>query len=460
MCSALKHDKVRLASYLSSWLSDTVGMTAEIDPRWCDANDTSLNHPSTIRFSSLESSDRVRDLTQCQLSFQKHKCSEYCMRKRYISKKQRSAEGDKCRFCRCGAGKEKNFGKCDTPGFFETAIPAVVRDHRGFDRVDLKRNNNFVVQASSFLCQGWRGNCDIQYLLYLSDTEDIDASEICRVTNYIVSYSCKGNETEVEQKSALKDIISAAQEEYGDERDVKKIARRVLNECSKSRVISKQEASCHLLGLDLYSCSEKVENVSLSGEHNLGTDSQAKSSLLVLYAIRHIELKQMNFYDFCDYSLNKPADMNKKNRKLKIPMFTGGRCEAVYPATPAYARAVLLLYHPWSGKFSIDSSTPTLLQRFNNFIKDRRRCPKVVSVAYRRARLMSYKKDPTTSTADIAYDTAAAGADEETRALVELVGTIFTGDDNPDEGLSNLNYGKDHNWTEPCVKVSSRSSVF
>jgi hypothetical protein len=181
-------------------------MTAEIDPDWYDENESILKHPSTIRFSSLNSNDRARDLTQCQLSFQKHKCSEYCMRKRYCNKKQSSEEGDNRRFCRCGAGKEKHLGKCDTPGFFEIDKPAVVRDHRGFDRVDLKRNNNFVVQASSFLCQGWRGNCDIQYLLYLSDTDDIDASEICRVTNYIVSYSCKGNETEVEEKSGLKDI--------------------------------------------------------------------------------------------------------------------------------------------------------------------------------------------------------------------------------------------------------------
>ena len=102
----------------------------------------------------------------------------------------------------------------------------------------------------------------------------------------------------------------------------------------------------------------------------------------------------------------------------------------------------------------IDRDSPTLLKRFNNFIKDKQRCPKVVRVAYEPARLMNRKKDPTTSTSDMAYNTAAAGADEETRALVELVGKIFTGDDDPDEGLSNLDYDKDHNCSEPCVEVS------
>jgi hypothetical protein len=284
-CSALKHDKERLASYLSSWLGDTVGMTAEIDPEWCALQASALPHPSTIKFGDLRSEDIAGDVTQCQLSFQKHKCSKYCMRSRHTANKKEPAGAPKPRMCRCGAGMEQNYGKCDTPGFFENDQPKISKDLRGFDRIDLKRNNKFVVQASTYLCQGWRGNCDIQYLIYLSDTDDIDASEIVRVTNYIVSYSCKGNETELEEKNGLKDIIRAAHTEYGDDRDVRKMARRVLNECSKARVISKQEATCQLAGLDLFSCSENIHVESLSGEFRLGTEFQAKASLLVKYAV-------------------------------------------------------------------------------------------------------------------------------------------------------------------------------
>ena len=163
----------------------------------------------------------------------------------------------------------------------------------------------------------------------------------------------------------------------------------------------------------------------------------------------------MNLYDFFDFTYNSASARKSKTWKLKIPLFTGGRCEAVYPATAAYARAVLLLYHPWSGQFTVDSSCPSLLAMFNIFINNKRKCPKVVRVAYERARLMKHKKEPTTSTADIAYDTVAAGADEETRALVDLVGTIFTQEDDPDDGISNLDYGKGHDWSKPCVEVSS-----
>jgi hypothetical protein len=81
------------------------------------------------------------------------------------------------------------------------------RDPRGFDRVDMPRNNQRAVQASSFLFQGWRGNCDIQYLLYSSEPDEIDVSDITRVTNYVVSYSCKGNKTEIQEKAGLKSIV-------------------------------------------------------------------------------------------------------------------------------------------------------------------------------------------------------------------------------------------------------------
>ena len=69
--------------------------------------------------------------------------------------------------------------------------------------------------------------------------------------------------------------------------------------------------------------------------------------------------------------------------------------------------------------------------------------------------MMKHKKDPTTSTTDIAYESVAAGADEETKELVDLVGTIFTDDVYADDDLSNMDFGKNHDWTKPCVIVST-----
>jgi hypothetical protein len=320
-CLALKHDRTQLASYLSSWLGDTLGMTANLNYNYANLDTKAEAHPSTHKFSDVLEQDLDKDLTLCQLSFQKHKCSKYCMRAKPGSKSVSSSKEKTNRWCRCGAGVEKTYGKCDTPGFKPRATAAIVHDPRGFDRVDMPRNNRFIVQASSFLCQGWRGNCDLQYLLYSSDGDEVDATDISRVTNYIVSYSCKGNETEIQEKGVLKSIILSAVVEHGDDRDVKKMARRVLNEASKSRVISKQEAICQLAGLDLFSCSEVVKVESLSGEYRIGTGKEAQHTLLARYAKRDVNLHSMNLYNFFDHWYNSPSDRMKKTSRRKFHCF-------------------------------------------------------------------------------------------------------------------------------------------
>jgi hypothetical protein len=252
------------------------------------------------------------------------------MRNRTQTKKNETKEEKKRCWCRFGAGIEQNYGKCDTPGFIKQEIPTITRDLQGFDRVDMPRNNQRAVQASSFLCQGWHGNCDIQYLLYSSESDEIDAaSDITRVTNYVVSYSCKGNKTEIQKKAGLKSIIMAAQVEHGNDRDVQKLARRLVNEASKTRVISKQEATCQLAGLESYNCSKKVQIESLAREQRLGIAKQAQNSLLVKYAKQEESLHDMNLYDFFDHYYNQSGVETGPNNKKRISMFTGGRCESI-----------------------------------------------------------------------------------------------------------------------------------
>ena len=94
--------------------------------------------------------------------------------------------------------------KCDTPGFKHRNEASIERDLRGFDRVDLVRNNKSITQSSKYLIRGsWRGNCDIQLLIYKCKPDDVDPKDVSRVTNYIVSYACKGSETVVEEKKAI-----------------------------------------------------------------------------------------------------------------------------------------------------------------------------------------------------------------------------------------------------------------
>jgi hypothetical protein len=305
-CHEIYEDKKELASYLASWLEDTCGMTASCNPVFVSelAESTGNPHPSTLNFSDIPSCDEDKDTTSCQLKFQNHNCNEFCMRKRKLVSSDESPESKRRRVCRCGGGIEANYKKCDTPGFQLHTDPRLVRDMRGFDRVDLPRNNRRITQASTYIMRGWRANCDIQLLLYKSAPLDIDAADVSRVTNYVVSYACKGNETVVEEKKCIESMIINAQDEMGNVQDVKRLARKVLNQASKNRVVSKQEAICQLVGLPLWSCSEAFQNVSLSGSIRLASEKESRTTFLAEYARRSPELHFMSLHQYFHHKHN------------------------------------------------------------------------------------------------------------------------------------------------------------
>ena len=106
-CHEFRYDQDQLAEYLSCWMEETLGMTAMCDPDLlCEVKECKdLEHPSTIRFVDVNSNDSKRDITSCQVKFQTHKCSAYCMRKRKYTSQDESPESKQCRVCQCGAGQ-------------------------------------------------------------------------------------------------------------------------------------------------------------------------------------------------------------------------------------------------------------------------------------------------------------------------------------------------------------------
>jgi hypothetical protein len=117
-----------------------------------------------------------------------------------ISSKKESRDSKRRRCCRCGAGIEKTALHSDTPGFPLRTEPTILHDLRGFDRLELPRNDSRIYQSSLSFVQSWRANCDIQILLYNSDPKCPNPEDIGRVTDYIIAYACKGNETIVQEK--------------------------------------------------------------------------------------------------------------------------------------------------------------------------------------------------------------------------------------------------------------------
>ena len=164
-------------------------------------------------------SDYREDEKQLCFECQHHKCGSYCMRnhRRNKSKVQRDASTSttnsiekpsaKRRYCRAGAGYEATKNKCDTPGFKLRSDHAITRDDRDFLKLEMKRNSLRMIQTPLNALRGWRGNCDIKILLYDCHEGEPTPEDIAEVTDYVVAYACKGNETLAVERETLKTII-------------------------------------------------------------------------------------------------------------------------------------------------------------------------------------------------------------------------------------------------------------
>lgn len=223
------------------------------------------------------------------------------------SQETEDKESKKQKVCRCGAGVEDTPNMCDTPGFPIRMAPTLVHDLRGFKRLELPRNHRRIVASSKWLVQGWRANCDIQVLLYDCNPLYPNPDEVAKVTDYIVAYTCKGNETILEEMKQMKGLILGCKDTSGTTADVKKIAKKLLNKTSKDKLISKQECMCHLARLDLFLCSESIETVSISGEYRLSTSGEAKSSFLAKYAKRNNTKWNMTLHQYFHHIKNTPS---------------------------------------------------------------------------------------------------------------------------------------------------------
>jgi hypothetical protein len=372
-----------------------------------------------------------------------------------LSSKQESKDSKRRRCCRCGAGIEKTAFHADTPGFPLRTEPEILRDLRGFDRLELPRNNQRIVQSSLCFVQSWRANCDIQILLYDSDPKCPNPEDIGQVIDYIVAYACKGNETIVQERQQMKALIMGSSDTTGTVSEVKTLARVLLNKVTKEKVISKQECMCHLAGLDLVLCSESIESVSISGTYKLGTENQAKTTLLAKYAKRQDTQRDMTLHQFFFFTKEKSS-----LRKPVIPHYVGGRSTPTYPVTEGFAKSVLTCHVPWIGYRNFESNR-NYIQEFQDFIKSND-CPKSVKVAYGRVKNRYLQKnktqEPTSQIQTINYDTFSKDLDPEIIDIVALAGTLGVHQTDNDE--LNYNIGLNYDWSQQSHQVRTVYKLF
>jgi hypothetical protein len=93
-----------------------------------------------------------------------------------------------------------------TPGWEITSKDLIIEDLCGFKKLSLKRNHPPLLQTSLYFLQARRANCDVSIMIYDSDSAFPGLVKIAEVTDYVVSYACKGNIAYALEREQLKDF--------------------------------------------------------------------------------------------------------------------------------------------------------------------------------------------------------------------------------------------------------------
>jgi hypothetical protein len=130
-----------------------------------------------------------------------HQCNKYCLRSA-----KTNTNGP--RTCRVHFGTETKYRLQDTQGLPRTKRSKIFIDRKGIFHFRMRRMKSVrVVQHSRTLLRGWRANCNIKLLLYYSNPNCPDISEIEDVSRYVVSYTGKRHNTSQAEIDAIQIII-------------------------------------------------------------------------------------------------------------------------------------------------------------------------------------------------------------------------------------------------------------
>ena len=442
------------ATIFSDWAKSRFGLTASVSPGFDDIELDEQKMPTTMRFMDLENDEitHEKDIQLLLKAVQTHTCSGFCMRPSKNNKNKR--------VCRCGAGEEKTANECDTPGFPLLDDPAIKIDHKHSTKLYMPRNNERVVQSSTDLLQSWRANCDVQILIYKSDPKNPDVVDIARVTDYIVSYSCKGNATMKEEKEQNRNLVMNAEEITGDKHDLTRVCKQVMNRATTKRLISKQEAVVLLGELDLTRCTETIENVSISNSKQLRkADSGVTSTTMVdKYTKRPKEDENLSLYEF----FHKVKNKGEKNRRgAIIPHFVGVNGVPKFPVTQEYAKQQLIIHKPWRNY----PKSNDWVSDFNVFI-NLPSTPLSAKLTYQRVHVRWLQGTQGYEPKADCYDNSTNPISMSDEELIDLLGfNKKDGDDFDDSIMKNMDRGLHHEWDkDPKVcflsETTSNDSLF
>ena len=109
-------------------------------------------------------------------------------------------------------------------------------------------------------------------MLYDSNPLRPHPDELQRVVGYIVEYASKSTKTERTTRDKINMLIMQEKENASNTQYARRVAIKCMNQITKDKLINKKETMCLTGGLNLFTFSETIETVSLSGYKRLNTD--------------------------------------------------------------------------------------------------------------------------------------------------------------------------------------------
>ena len=344
--------------------------------------------------------------------------------------------------CKSGAGEEANKGEFDTPGFELRDSAEVVRENGKHLKLQMPRNHGRVNQTSIDMLRSWRGNCDVQILIYESHPDNPNIKEISRVTDYVVAYNTKGNSTQLEEIQTMKNLILATQDTFGDDKDLQNLSKKIMNKAGSRRLISKQEASVLLSDLPLTLCSEQIETISISKSTKLSIDGTSQSNKFIdHYAKRNPQHHHLSLHEFF------PVFRAMTNKAPAVPHYVGVSGYPCFPVSEAYARHVLIVYKPW-----LTYPNQTSWKRDFDIFINSHKCPKSARLTYDRVMQRHYDGtkyvDP--KAADVDHSKNAISKEDEAALLLAGMGLNHSEQKSFDISFYDaIDKGRDYNWSKP-----------
>jgi hypothetical protein len=114
----------------------------------------------------------------------------------------------KLRTCRFGSGTEETSNQGDTPGWEFRDDAVIEKNKKGVEHLLMRRTNSRRInQHSRHVLQAWRANADVQLLIYRSNPDVPDISEIEAVCRYCTSYASKAHQTTRQEIATIQDVI-------------------------------------------------------------------------------------------------------------------------------------------------------------------------------------------------------------------------------------------------------------